>query len=276
MRRGAVFPLNLELTLPDPPLFGRNPLRHEVTWLQNEAGHDEMLHGWNTQASAQWDGFRHIRHPVHGFYNGVPDEDHGVHHWARRGIATRGVLADVARWRGQQGRALTPNTPDPIEPSDVTGALAAQGVEVESGDVLLIRTGWMAWYRTLDPDGRRKAAEEFAACGLRPGEDTARTLWNLRIAAVAADNPALEVWPPASLATPEQLEAAREDPEKIDEVFMHFRLLPLLGLPIGELWDLEELAADCAEDGVYTCLLTSAPIHLLQGVATPPNALAIK
>lgn len=276
VRKGAVFPLNWDLKLPDPPLFGRKAVRHEVTWLQNDAGHDEELHDWNTQASSQWDGFRHIRNPVHGFYNGVDDEAHGVHHWARRGIAGRAVLADVARWRSERGRPLTPNASEPIEPDDLLGTLEGQGVSVEAGDVLLIRTGWVGWYSSLDEAGRKQASEEFAACGLRPGEETVRTLWDLGVSAVAADNPALEVWPPGAVASEEALEAARQDPSKLDEVFMHFRLLPLLGLPIGELWDLDALAENCASDGVYECLFTSAPINLPQGVATPPNALAIK
>jgi hypothetical protein len=53
-------------------------------------------------------------------------------------------------------------------------------------------------------------------------------------------------------------------------------LLPLLGLPLGELWDLDALAADCVADGVYACFFTSAPLNLESGVASPPNALAIK
>ena len=39
---------------------------------------------------------------------------------------------------------------------------------------------------------------------------------------------------------------------------------------------LEALAADCAADGRYDCMFTSAPLNLPQGVASPPNALAIK
>jgi hypothetical protein len=57
---------------------------------------------------------------------------------------------------------------------------------------------------------------------------------------------------------------------------MHFRLIPLLGMPIGELWWLDDLAADCAEDGVYEFFFTSAPLNVPGGVGSPPNALAIK
>lgn len=276
VRRGRVFPFNWDMRLPGPPLFGRAAVRHEVVWLRHEAGHDEVLHDWNTQSSSQWDGFRHIRHPVYGFYNGVDDEQHGVHHWARRGIAGRGVLADVARWRESDGRPLTVYESDPIEPGDILATLEAQGTEVEPGDVLMIRTGWMAWYRTLDADGRRHAAENLRCAGLRPGRETLRTLWDLHIAAVGADNPALEVWPPGSGNREETIAAIREDPTLVEGVFMHFALLPLLGLPIGEMWDLDALAADCAADGIYEVLFTSAPLNLHGGVASPPNALAIR
>jgi hypothetical protein len=103
-----------------------------------------------------------------------------------------------------------------------------------------------------------------------------RTLWDLHIAAIAADNPALEVWPPAAFATPEQLQEVMTDRERLDEIFMHIRLLPLFGLPIGEFFNLEGLADDCAQDGVYDFFFTSAPLNLPAGVASPPNALAIK
>jgi hypothetical protein len=274
--RGAVFPLNLEMHLPEPPLFGRAAFTHEVHWLPNDVGHDDFLHGWNTQSSSQWDGFRHIQHGNHGFYGGVADEDHGIHHWARRGIVGRAVLCDVGRWRAGVGRAIDFTAPDPIEPSDVLDTLAAQGSEVETGDVLLLRTGWTTWYRSLDAAGREALAQNLVSPGLRPGIATARVLWDLHIAALAADNPAVEVWPPGALATAEEFTAALADPELSPEIFVHFSLLPLLGLPLGEMWDLDALASDCADDGQYHCLLTSAPLHLVSGVASPPNAIALK
>ncbi|MGH9307451.1 MAG: cyclase family protein [Acidimicrobiales bacterium] len=275
-RGGVVFSLNLELGLPDPPLFGREAFVHKVSWLDHDAGHDDELSGWNTQSSSQWDGFRHIRHPEHGFYGGVDDDEHGVDHWARRGIVGRAVLADVGRWREEQGRPLRMDDADPIEPSDLEATLAAQGVVVEPGDILLIRTGWVTWYRSLDQVGRRGLAGDLHSPGLRPGLDTARMLWDLHIAAVAADNPALEVWPPGALATPGQIEEILAKPARLPELFVHTSLLPLLGLPIGELWDLDALAEDCASDGNYYACLTSAALNLKSGVASPPNALAIK
>jgi hypothetical protein len=57
---------------------------------------------------------------------------------------------------------------------------------------------------------------------------------------------------------------------------MHTTLIPLLGMPIGELWQLDDLAADCAADERYEFFFTSAPLNVPGGVGSPPNALAIK
>jgi kynurenine formamidase len=261
VQTGGVYPLDLDPEVPDPPLFGRARMTREVTWL-GEVGHDEILSNYNTQASTQWDGFRHIRSREHGFHGGVADEDHGVHHWALHGIVTRGVLADVAR-----RRPIAAGESDVITPDEVRDCLDAQGVRVEQGDILLIRTGWTAWYRTLDPAGREEAAGKQQCCGLRAGPSTARFLWDLGIAAVASDAPALEVFPPGT---------GGEPVDDVEGRFLHFQLLPRLGLPIGELWDLDPLADACAADGRYDFMLTSAPLRLHGGVASPPNALAIR
>jgi hypothetical protein len=47
-------------------------------------------------------------------------------------------------------------------------------------------------------------------------------------------------------------------------------------MPLGELWRLEALAADCEADGVYESLLVSAPLNLRGGAGSPANALALK
>ena len=89
IRTGRTFALNPELTLPDPPLFGRARCDHEITG-ELGGGHDDLYHDWNTQSSAQWDGFRHFAHRDHGHYGGVPDQEHGIHFWASAGIVGRG------------------------------------------------------------------------------------------------------------------------------------------------------------------------------------------
>ena len=276
--RGAAFPLNWNAHLPDPPMFGRLPHRHEV--VDRTTGHDDILHNWNTQSSSQWDGFRHIRNIPRGFYDGVADEDHGIDHWARRGIVGRAVLCDVGRWRAAQGRPIRCDEPDVIEPDDVLATLDAQGSPLEDGDILLMRTGWTEWYeRETGPDVRARYHDRagLTAPGLPSGERTAEFLWDLHIAAIGADNPSVEVWPQGTGRDPQEVaDLKANQPERYHEVFAHSLLLPMLGIPLGEMFDLSRLAADCAEDGRYTCLFVSAPLNVPHGVASPPNAIALK
>lgn len=285
VRRGAVFALNWSMGLPDPPLFGRQRFTHEVTGTDTSTSHDDVLHGWNTQSSSQWDGFRHIRNHAAdsdeagtGHFGGIDDAQHGIHHWAQRGLVGRGVLADIGRWRKAVGRPLHYDESDPIEPEEIGECLAAQGTELQEGDVLLVRTGWVGWYEGLDAASRQALAAPgaLATPGFRSGEHLAEYLWNLHISAIGCDNPAVEVWPPGALLSAEEEAAARHDRRRLHEIFTHTLLLPMLGLPLGELWTLEALAADCAADGRYECMFTSAPLNLPNGVASPPNALAIK
>jgi hypothetical protein len=272
VQTGDTFALNWNMELPDPPLFGRGAFEHEV--VVGTSHRDDVLHHWNTQSSTQWDGLRHVFHPTRGNYGGIPDEEHGIHFWARKGIVGRGVLLDVGRWREAQGRPLRYDANDPIELEDLDACLEAQGVTLEPGDVLLLRTGWIEWYESLSTDERSGAGQ--AVPGIRPGKKTAAWLWNKHIAAIAADNPAVELMPFAPELTQDEIRAAWADPENRGEFFGHLHFIPLLGLPLGEMFNLGGLAAACATDQRYTCMFTSAPLNLLHGVASPPNALAIR
>ena len=273
VRRGAVFPLNLRIDEPSPPLHGRRAVKHHLLEGPGGVSRDDYLDSFWPQASSQWDGFRHIRHPRDGFYNGVKDDEVvagdrgklGIEHFARKGIATRGVLLDTDRFLRDRGTVLDMESSDLITRDQLQACMEFEKVQVEPGDILLVRTGWLRWY--LDdatPEQRaRMGGDAMAGAlvypGLGPADEMVEFLWDLHVAAVAADNPGLDAWPPA--------------PER---GWMHFHLLPLLGVPIGELWYLEDLAADCARDGVYEFMLTSAPLNIPGGVGSPPNALAIK
>jgi hypothetical protein len=285
VERGATFALNWSMGLPDPPLFGRAQYRHEVTGDHVSTSHDDVLHDWNTQSSSQWDGFRHIRHRAAlddldgtGHFGGVDDAEHGVDHWARRGLVGRGVLADIGRWRAAAGRPIRCDRAEAIGADELVACLADQGTEVDEGDVLLVRFGWIDWYEGLDADERAAIADRTAlqAPGFAPGEELARTLWNLHIAAIGCDNPSVEVWPQGTTLGPDAMAEIRADPRRSHEAFVHTVLIPMLGIPLGEMFALDSLAADCAADGRYEFLFTSAPLNLPSGVASPPNALAIK
>ena len=134
-----------------------------------------------------------MRAREHGFWGGVTDDPEpgagrlGIERWAERGIVGRGVLLDVEGGDPFASRS--------ISPEELEAAAGRQGVELRPGDVLCVRTGWMARYRRLDADERRRAATSHAFAGLAAGEEMARWLWDHRFAAVACDNPAVEVSP---------------------------------------------------------------------------------
>ncbi len=269
VRRGVTFPLNWDLALPRPALFNRGTYRQTI-FSNSAIHHDDILDNFYPQASSQWDGLSHMGHPQHGFYNGVRKEEItgrpgtklGIEHWARRGMVTRGVLLDVARHCERSGQPVDGGATVRFPATLLEETRRAQGVEIRPGDVLLIRSGWMAWYLEAPEETRRHIAHRpnLRAPGLAADAAMKRYLWDLHIAAIAADCPALEAWPP-------DLEG---------DGFLHWTLIGLFGMPIGELWYLEELAADCARDGVYEFMFTSAPLHIVGGVGSPPNALAIK
>lgn len=272
-RTGRVFPLNWELEQPDPPFYGREALRHRIDRpLPQYPMLDDSLDNFFTQASSQWDALCHIGHPTYGYYNGRQDSDftgepgtrNGIEHFARKGIVGRGVLLDVARHFAATGRDVDGGSHLEFTPEDLEQTREAAGITFETGDILIIRTGWMSWYLNAAADVKADLAQDSLARlrtpGVVGGEEMAEYLWNQHVSAVAADNPAFEAWPHGI---------------EVDQ-YLHFRLLPLLGIPIGELWFLEDLATDCQADGVYEFLLTSAPLNLRGGVGSPPNALAIK
>lgn len=269
VRRGVVFSLNLSTTEPAPPILGRRALSHHRVPLGG--GFDDYYDSFYPQVSSQWDALSHVEHPELGFYQGhtedqvtdAEDPALGIELWAQRGIAARFVLADVAGHLERQGTPLDPASSTAITVDLLREVLAAQDVEVLPGDVLLVNTGWLAWYLDLPTERRVELSlpDMFPAPGLDPAEETARWLWDNRVAAVAADCPALERMP---------FDKSHEDG------FLHLRLIPKLGFAVGELFDLRELAADCARDGRYDGLFSAAPLNTRGGAGSPANALAIK
>ncbi len=268
VRTGQTFALSWELELPDPPLFGREKLRHTIK-LKRPFVHDDVYDDFNTQSSSQWDGLTHYGNTTyHGFYNGVTEVDitgqpgtrNGIQAWARRGIAGRGVLVDYRRWAIKQGIEYSPGDRHEITVEALQAAAHDQGTSFLPGDILIVRSGWVEWYLGLNDEERVRVAEmPHTAAGMAQGEDTLRFLWDNHFAAVAGDAIAFEAYPPHPV-----------------HGFMHETLLALWGMPIGEMFYLEKLAEACASDGVYEFLLTSAPLNKLGGVASPPNALATR
>ncbi|HLF76785.1 MAG TPA: cyclase family protein [Dehalococcoidia bacterium] len=270
VRSGKVINLSLPLNYPLDLFSGRRAgYEHHMT--VNRGGRDDHLDNFAMQGSSQWDGLRHVRYREFGYYGGHQDEDVdsrgllGIEHWARRGILGRGVLIDIERFLKVTGEPVDPEVKRSFSPEQIEACAADQGIQLQSGDIVLLRTGWLTWHRNLPVEkrealrGRMFGENAIGIPGLDAGQSTAAWLWDRQIAAMAADNPGLEAMP---------VDAAVG--------FQHRRIIALLGMPIGELWDLDDLAADCTADGRYHFLLVSAPLYVPGGVGSPINAYAVK
>ena len=153
-------------------------------------------------------------------------------HWARKGIVGRGVLADVARWRDHVGRPLQMAASDAVSAEELLATLEFQKTKVLPGDILLIHFGWPAFYEGLAEEVRAKLATLRAprAPGLMAGRKMVETLWNLHVAAIAADNAQVEVAPFSAGLSPEEAAGRYNN--------LHQHLLPLLGNPAGRAVEL--------------------------------------
>ena len=273
VRRGAVFPLNAELDAVSPPLAtSRTTVRHRILH-QPEPGFpglDDVLDNFFPQISSQWDSLAHVAYSPGAFYNGASDDDilHGrrntIDHWARKGIVARGILLDLERARNGRGDSYDPGSSVAFSVADLEAAREHSGVEFSPGCILLLRTGFLGWYRRQPRLDRQRFAADPQIPGIEHTEEMARYLWDNQVMAIAADNFAVEVWPPA-----------RGD-DAAPFGFLHRVLIGSFGMALGELWHLDDLAGDCAQDGVYEFCVTSAPLNVAGGIGSPPNALAIK
>jgi len=274
VRRGASFSLAQSFDMNGPQNGWRrrtNPVHTMLdTGTDAERGTQGFPHGIGgaddvvfmpLQASTQWDGLGHIFD--HGLaWNGrragdvvTSDGDRltGIETAAAL-IAGRGVLLDVGRAFGDDGEL-----PDgfAITTEHLEATIAAQGdtARIGHGDLVCVRTGRLA-------RARREGWGDYAGgpcAGL--SFTTAGWLHATEIAGVATDTWGFEV-----------------RPNEFDDAFqpLHQVVIPHIGLFIGEMWDLDALATDCAADGRYDFWLTAAPLPVTGAVGAPVNPIAVK
>ena len=270
IRNGKAFRLDNRIGYAEPPIGGRATTKHSVKSYEEHGvlAFDDILDSYNTQEGSQWDGLRHVGFTWEkAFYNGVTPEQVkttskiGVHNWKDK-IIGRGLLIDVYRFCTAAGRKINPLEPEKYSLDELKGALKAQGSQLKPGTILLVRTGWMQAYCNASPEVRESLGSLIDAkgCGLDGGLPIAEWLWDNRVAALGTDAFAAEAYP-FDFQSKESL---------------HMLALPLLGLSLGEQFNLEPLADDCAKDKRYEFMVVSAPLHLVGGYASPPNAVAIK
>jgi kynurenine formamidase len=211
------------------------------------------------QCATQWDALAHIYHEGQ-MYNGYGTEAVNSQGANKNSITqvkdkmvSRGVLLDIASYKDKQWL----DESEPIEAADLAGAAERQGVDVGEGDIVLVRTGRIGLVRE-----RGYWGEEYAG-GPAPGLaiSSAEFLCERHVSAVATDTWGIEVLP-----------------NETADVFqpLHIILLVNAGIHIGEMFDLEALAADCREDGVYEFMFVAPPLTVTGSVGSAINPQAIK
>lgn len=255
------------LDRPKVPCFNRKPFHQHIFHKAPRTVNDDTL-TFNTQSSSQWDGFRHFGYQDHKVYfNGCTQEEvmttekNGIHIWVENGgIVGRGVLLDYASWAESQGIKVSHFDISEITVSDLDAIASAQGVTFQPNDILFIRTGYTRAMDALPEDEAKAYATNLPskAIGVKSCEESLRWIWEKQFAAVAGDQPAFEAHPFQSTTHS-----------------MHEWLLAGWGCPIGELFDLEQLANECKRLGKWSFFFSSVPLKVPGGVASPPNGVAI-
>ncbi len=264
VRHGKVFSLALPLG-PDGPQIGAipgrlNPLRTMLTVNRPVfdpegfcTSDDIVVMG--LQAATHWDALAHASY-LGRIYNGHPIGSLTEAGAARCGIAnagrlvSRGILLDVARAKGVERL----DVPYAITGEDLDAACELGKLTARPGDVVLVRTGMMRLLKAGDKQGYHG--------GTGPSFWSVEWFRDHDIAAVATDN-----------ITFEYLDMDRH-PELL--LVVHLLHLVEMGLTQGQNFDLEALADDCAEDGVYEFLFEGSAEPFVNGLGSPVNPIVVK
>jgi len=210
------------------------------------------------QCGTQWDALGHIFFDDK-MWNGYDARLVDTNGAAKNGIEKvkhkmfgRGVLLDVARYLG----VASLNDGDAVTCEDLDACAKSQGVEIRRGDFVIVRTGHME--RCL-----AAGAWEGYAGGAAPGLafETAEWIHRKEIAAICTDTWGCEV-----------------RPNETDDCTQpwHWVVIPKIGITMGEIFNLKELADDCEQDRVYEFLFTAPPLPITHAVGSPINPMAVK
>lgn len=283
VREGCAFALGLPLSAeegiqmgfvpgrvnPDRTMISINaPLSADPGWIASS----EDVVTLALQCATHWDGLAHVSYGAGPegavLYNGYPASTVtaagagklGIH--LVRSLVSRGVLLDVARAKDLQ--ILEPGYP--ITPADLDATCAREGVSVEPGDVVLVRTGQTAHLALPGRPGiggAEPVRDLVAYTWPSPGLTVATAEWfhHHDVAAVATDTLILEVYPCES-----------------EDLYLPVHLLHLveMGMTQGQNWFLEELADACAADGRYDFLLDATPLPFTNALGSPVNPVAVR
>jgi kynurenine formamidase len=250
-------PLNTELE-PDNP----EPADHHMTMLTDvdigsgslRFAKDYVGVDYHNDTHSHIDALCHVAFDG-ALYNGRPSDsvttDGAVANTVeamKDGVVGRGVLLDIPRLRGVDW--LEPG--EHVFPADLERAEREQGVKVDEGDVLLVRTGHTHRLEKLGPWDTANAK-----AGLHPG--CALVLAERRVAALGCDG--------NSDTAPSTTEGVGFP--------IHALALNAMGMPLLDYLSFEDLTAACGRAGRWEFLFVAAPLRITGGTGSPLNPIAI-
>ncbi|MBP2329017.1 kynurenine formamidase [Kibdelosporangium banguiense] len=273
IRSGKVFTIQRLIGDPkgDPVWPGRTPavrtqVMDEATWdgdggpqfpgglhyaddkidafLQGSTQYDALGHVW--YGGKLWNGYD-ARTTIGGM------DRASVEPIAQRGVVGRGVLLDMARFRGKK----TLDAAETYTHEDLLACADSQGVRLRPRDIILIRTNYLQLFYELG----EKFYEGFCEPGLVYSPELVQWFADMEIPNLVTDTIANEV---------------TTDPGNGVVLPLHSALMRNLGVAFTEIADLEALAADCAQDHVYEFFYAAAPIKIAKGSGAPVNPIVVK
>ena len=213
-------------------------------FLQGSTQYDALGHVW--YGGQLWNGYD-ARTTVGGLSKA------SVALIAERGVVGRGILLDMARFRGKENL----DKAETFTYEDLAACAEAQGVKIEKRDILIIRTNFLKLFY----DQGEKFYDGFCEPGLVYSPELVHWFQDMEIPNLVTDTIANEV---------------TIDPNNGTALPLHCALMRNLGVALTEICDLEKLASHCAEDRQYTFLYAAAPLKVHEASGSPVNPLVIK
>ena len=173
---------------------------------------------------------------------------------AERGVVGRGVLLDMARFRGKTYL----DKGDLLGLDDILGCAEAQGVTLEKHDILCLRLGFLQLLHVQGPDVFYR---DFLEPGLTYSPELVAWFHEMEIPCLSTD----------TISNETEL-----DPNVGVQIPLHCALMRNLGIAFNEICNFEKLADDCAADEQWDFLYAAAPLKVSAATGAPVNVLAIK
>jgi hypothetical protein len=178
----------------------------------------------------------------------------GIERLAERCMQGRGVMVDFVHHFGRDRTLVGYDT--------LMRVLDQDKVEIEPGDMVCLHTGLATMILEMDrkPDGPLL----HRSCAVLDGRDTRLLQWitDSGLAAIAADNYAVELNP------------GRDPCDCCASLPLHEHCIFKLGIPLGELWYLAELAGWLRAHGRSRFNLVAPPLRLTGAVGSPVTPIA--